>query len=36
MLMEEIETFVAPSDASFWGGVALGVGGVLLIGAAMC
>jgi hypothetical protein len=35
-LFEEIEEIVAPTDGEFWGGVLLGVGGVLLIGVAAC
>jgi hypothetical protein len=35
-LFEEIEEIVAPTDGEFWGGVLLGVGAVLLIGAACC
>lgn len=35
-LFEEIEEIVAPTDGEFWGGVIIGAGVVLLIGAACC
>lgn len=35
-LFEEIEEIVAPTDGEFWGGVLIGTGVVLLIGAACC
>ena len=35
-LFEEIEEIVAPTDGVFWGGVVIGVGVVLIIGAACC
>ncbi len=35
-LFEEIEEIVAPTDGEFWGGVLMGTGVVLLIGAACC
>ena len=35
-LFEEIEEIVAPTDGEFWGGVVIGVGVVLIIGAACC
>jgi hypothetical protein len=36
MLMEELQTIEAPTDAEFWAGVAIGVGAGLLIGALLC
>ena len=32
MLMEEINTVIAPSDAEFWGGIAIGTVGTLAAG----
>ncbi len=36
MKFEEMTLVDAPSDASFWGGVALGTLGVLAVGALIC
>jgi hypothetical protein len=36
MLMEELQTIEAPSDAEFWGGVLIGAGAVLIVAGLLC
>lgn len=36
MLFEEISLIDTPSDASFWGGVAVGTAGALAVGWIIC